>query len=607
VTALLALAWFAGSPLAVAPASVTSWIEVRAADRIATHLDELAVPVASPLAVWPAPAHLSVVTVRVRSKPPDPEEASTIHIEATLDRIAVREETRADALDTAAVRVARALASTQARHHADASSLIDVLPWPTERLLGKARALELQGEFLRARLMYERAARVGKRVSMEALSGRARCLPAGAPRRDDELSRAAATRARVAARNGNLEAARSAWLSFLKFTPHRGRSFDLFLPTEGLQWRGANAAGLWGSQRQEMLHLDWKETVRLSRHPGRLRAVGPSFLVVGEQTIGRIDGPRKAPRWTLDRTADQVVVEGGQVGLREPTRVTWVDPTLGKVRVQRPVERTLSMGPRGALVLVPEGVGLIRPGQEVPAWTVASSSPPDQGIVTADRVLLRSGTQLAILRARDGHRLAEVEVPGPLIHAEARMAVASAGAAVVVVDVLAAEVVRSFTGPSRLVAASPRASGVTLGFESGDLRLLDERGEIDLRSRLPFRIRGLACSELRPSLLLVVSEVGVHGFSDPGRAESSFATGALELARLAHAAGAAEEALHLAGWVARRGFGHATEAERLRVELLSPGPAQDYARERSASTASAPLLPFAALGPGMAHAVDAKR
>ncbi len=600
-------AYLVSSPFAVVVTSPESWVEVRTADRIAVHLAELSIPLVAPRSVTGQTEHLQSVRVRVLLEDEEVRERTPIRVEATIGPDHVFRKGRADQLDETAVAVAAALAAALGRYHEGVENLIQKQPWPLHRLLGKARSLELQGRWLQARLMFERAARLGDEVWVEAAAGRARCSSLASRSRYEELARAAATQARVAERNGDIAGARAAWISYLKFTPQRGRAAELWIPTDDLRFVGATAEAVYASTPNAVTRLAWDPMPGVEQGDGHLRAVGPGFLMIEDEVgLGRRDELSASPRWRADGVNGQVVVEGGQVGIFGPQEIRWLDPAQGRNRSTARFSQIIAVGSRGAFVREEEALALVRPGQSVPAWIRRGPHRPRGGAVTEERVLALIADSLRIMRSRDGETVAELEVEPSLelMHADGRFAVLGHDRIVVVVDILKGREVRRLIGPGRLVGADGRSSGVLLAFASGDLFLLNDEGQVAWRERILVQLSDVFSSPLHPGLLLAISAAGIHVLVDPGREQATFGTAVLELGRLALLDDEPTEALRLFEWGARSAFGLAAASERLRRELLPDGPAKQYAEERisSAEQLAVPLLPYARLGTGTAKA-----
>ncbi len=601
IAACLALAWTQATVFVVTPGAEDA-LSLRASDRVALHLDRLGAPVLTDRA-WLGPPP-GIAAIRVWAEQRKEGEGLRLRARTGPNDFLVTGPRRR--FDRACAEIALELREVEGeRFPPDTLKLLaEDLPWKTHELLGKARQRERDGQYLQAALLFDRASRIGDRISLEALQGRSRVRNAGrseSRRRDGELAKAAAVQAAVAARKGAPDAARQSWLSFLKYAPDRGEAFGIPHPPVGAarMTRGR----VWYDAPSGRLSFPLGPPVKLQPTEARLEATGPTHLVVRRgRDLRRLDVPRPGVPgvgWsrTLSFVPTRVETAGGFLGVSNGQKLVWIDPSLGNVTDVVDGVEVLAFGERGALVRRDDRLQLLRSGQTSAAWSrpLAAADPPISGLLTAERALVGVGRKLLVLRTHNGQPVKFGSATGRWIWAGGRFAVFADGSEVGVVDILAGRTVVRRSGPDELVAAVGRSRGVTLAFRSGDIQWISEDGETTKRGRIAGSIQWLVAT---PAHLLIGTKMGVVGVDDSTAGDFDAPAAVLELATTARKAGRQAEASKLAQWSARRGLSRVAHAERLRAELLPEGPAQEYAleRARSAEDLAQPLLPFRIAG-----------
>lgn len=591
---------FVVSPL---PEAEDPVLALRAADRVALHLDRLGAPVFLDRAWAREASDLPVVHVDGRR---DGEEGLVLsaRIPGSASEPLERRGRLRD-MDRLCVQLALESRAVQGETYlAQAEDLLtENMPWKVHELLGKGHRMELDGKLLQASLLYDRAARVGDRVWLEALEFRARVRRAQSAerrRQDQELAQGAAVRAGVAARNGDRNTARDGWRSFLKYTAHRGQAYSV--PLVPRRPKVQTRTHWWFDTEELRVSLPFRLPIATMSREGELWAAGPNYVLLRQDAAlrrqdveaGRFEGRRWSRVLSFEPLG--VHVSGGFVGAWGVDKLVWLDPALGSVTDVVDAQ-VLAAGDRGLVVQQEEAYGLLRAGQTSRAWSrPGQPGTTVQALATDERIVVAENGVLRVLKSHNGLPV-DFEARGRWIHADGRFGTFEADGEVGVVDLLAGRQVARIRGPGRPVSGATRSYGVAVGFDTGDLVWVSSEGDPFKRASFFGPITSLDGS--LPDELLLTTPSGLVAMDDSAPGEATAAHGALELARAALEDDDREGALAFANCAARRGVQNVAEAERLRAELLPVGPARDYAqdRARSAERLEQPLLPFRLAGP----------
>ncbi len=529
------------------------WWTLRLADRVAFHLVVEGVGLAHPLAVVEPPADVRRISLSARHE--DGEEAAVLVTFALDDHRATVRGALSD-LDRLARTLAERAAEALGRPPGEVTPSVHEQPMELHRLLGRARQRELQGRFLQAQLMYDRASVFADRLWMDGLLGwaRVRALQADETQRDTDNERAdgALIRARVARRNGQTDQEVEAWTTFLKFTPSRLRRWSqpLSFPADADAFVHADRIVL---QREGLRVLAVPPTgagaLRWQPTDERIVAAGPNFdLAIAQGRLYRrnFDG---SLGWSLPMPAlEGARFSGGFVAAWDADRVRWIDPTHGKV-VRAVSAAVLAVGERGALTQRRNVLTFHRAGQEAPAWSNTTTVSVRAAYVVGERTLILTEGDLVIWKTKDGRPMGR-PIPRhgqPVLGASRHHVVLADGIRIRVVDVISGQPGPYRYGPSAAVVATGRPGGVAVGFESGHLQFFDGTGRLVAGAILPEAPVSLWSRPHRGELI-VLGRHQVTGISDLTEGELTDVDAILALARIAWHRGQAADALRLVDW-----------------------------------------------------------
>ncbi|MCC7385483.1 MAG: hypothetical protein IT384_26775 [Deltaproteobacteria bacterium] len=574
-----------------------AWIGVRLAQLIARDLQRLGIDAWARIepsafgedGALPS-ARLEIVTLK-DDEPSAPIEAGLLLPDPRAPRIQAKG--RADEIDRVARDLAIGVGSALGIREADATLALsgdERAPFLIHRTLGQAEQTLASGDFLRARMQFDRAAELWKgRVIAESLAGawRAQALQLGNDARGTaekmSLARSSQERAEVALRNKDLAAALAAFSSALRYTTDRAFRWSVRRRLEPGRSVLAGEHDYWlvGSERV-VLRIDaLSGAAREKTSAARiLTRIGEDLLLLEARRLERTDAAGRR-RWRLElpfapRIDGPLDAAGGFLPIRGERRLAWIDLGVGKLGEVSSGIEVLAAGGDGAVISLDGGrnVALVRPGRKSRAWKSELAAAPSRVELARGRAIFVESGQLEILDTTNGKRRGELIALGPgarWIGGDGRYGVLTFDDGhFEIIDVLGTTRTAALRGPGTPTAATAAGQGVAVAFAGGDLLFLDRDGVLLDRALVPGGAFSLVPALGTSPGVVALSPVGVFSFGEPANPERPRdADLALRIAKLVASRGDFASAMDLAEWVARTSGGRIAEAEALRAELLA--------------------------------------